>query len=371
MSKLKPNVPKYKRRHPVFRCLMGGWPFLVWLAMIVVTYLCYINGGSFRPLNGQVKVIKENVSSMETARITKILVRPGQAVKCGEIIALLDTGLIDLKIEEIKARLRHERQEEALNSLDRQRRLMAEAQDLRKTISETEMQQERDKSSRAVLADRYHALAGFLKKGLVSDTEYTKVGVELAALEPKLNKYPEIIEQYKQDLAAVLRISHETEATGLTLRAEQAEETLEARIDKDPQMKEMLAIKASHTIRAASDGSVWNINFEEGEVVTAGSPVVVIIKTVDPVVESFVPETLTIHVAVGQEFRISTLTAPDQYYRATITAITPQVVGQLDKANSMANRVIRGRRLLLTPTEKAPLLPGESVIIEQAFRYWF
>jgi multidrug resistance efflux pump len=371
MSNLKPNVPEYKKHHPVFRHLMGGWSFLVWLAMIGVTYLSYLNGGAFLPLNGQVQVIKENVATLETARIAKLMVSPGQVVKSGDVIAVLDTSLIDLRIEEIKVRLRRERQEEALNALDRQRRLVTEAQELRKTISETEMLLYSDKSSQAALADRYKALTGFLKKGLVSDTEYVKVGVDLAALEPKINKYPELIEQYKQDLATVLRLQQATEAAGLALHTDQAGEPLEASLDKDPQLKELLGMKDNHTLRAASDGMVWNINFQVGEVVTAGTPVAVIIKNTEPVIESFVPETLMIHVVVGQELRISTLTAPDQYYRAKITAITPQIVGQTDKANSMAKLVIRGRHLLLTPAVTTPLLPGESVIIEQIPKPWF
>ena len=371
MSKLKPNVPEYKKHHPLFRHLMGGWSFLVWLAMIGVTYLCYINGGSFLPLNGQVQVVQENVATLETAKLTKIMVIAGQAVKCGDVIALLDSSLIDLRIDEVRVKLRRERQQEALDTLDRHRRFVTEVQELRKTISETEMQQQSAKSSQAVLADRYQALGGFLKKGLVSDTEYTKVGVELAALEPKISKYPELIEQYKQDLATVLRVQQATEAAAAALRTDPAGEALEVSLEKDPQLKELLGIKDHHTIRAAADGVIWNINFQEGEVVTAGLPVAVIIKNVAPVVEAFIPETLTLRVTLGQEFRISTLTAPNQYYRATITAITPQIISQLDTANSMANHIIRGRSLLLTPSEKMPLLPGESVMIEQVLKFWF
>ncbi|MEI6655274.1 MAG: HlyD family efflux transporter periplasmic adaptor subunit [Verrucomicrobiota bacterium] len=371
MSKLTPNIQQYKKHHPLFRRLMGGWSFLVWVAMIGVTYLCYLHGGSFLPLNGQVRVIKENVSSTETARMSKILVRQGQEVQRGDVIAMLDTAMIDLKIRDLDAKLRHDRQLEALEDLDRQHRLLEEVQGLRKIISETELLFESDKSSNAVLTERYKAWAVFLKKGLVSDTEYFKVGVELAALEPKLKKYPEILAQYQKDLADAQRLQQETNAASVALRAQTEGQTLDASIENDPLMKELRSIRENHTLRAASAGSIWLINFQEGEVVAAGATVVEIIKHVAPTVEAFVPETLTIQVTVGQEFRVSTLTAPNQYYRATLTAITPQVVGQIDKANIMVNRVIRGRRLLLTPIEKSTLLPGESVMIEQLPKPWF
>ena len=371
MSKLTPNVPHNKKHRSVFRRLMSGWSFLVWVGMIAVTYLCYTHGGSFLPLNGQVVVVKENVSCMETARLCRILVSPGQEVKRGDVIAVLDPSLSDLKIAELRAKLRRQRQMEGLEALDRQRRLMTDAQDLRKNIYEAEIRQERDKSTREALAERYQTLAGLIKKGLVSDTEYFRVGVELAGLDPKLGKYPEIIAQYQQDLADVLRMRKDIEAAGLTLHTEPDEETLRTDIEDDPQMHVLRFAKDDLTLRAAADGSIGRINFQIGEVVATGAVVVEIIKHGVPTVETFVPETLTIHVAVGQEFRISSLTDPKKYYRATVTSITPQIVGQADKANSMTERVIRGRRLVLTPSGITSLLPGESVMIEGVPKPWF
>jgi multidrug resistance efflux pump len=148
-------------------------------------------------------------------------------------------------------------------------------------------------------------------------------------------------------------------------------QTPEANIESDPQMKEMLINKQNHTIRAASDGTIWRINFQAGEVIRAGDSIAEIIKDVDPIIETFVPETIAFQVVLGQEFRVSTLSAPATYYRATITAITPQIVGEIDTANSMINRIVRGRRLLLTPAEKTPMMPGESVMIEKVPKYWF
>jgi multidrug efflux pump subunit AcrA (membrane-fusion protein) len=371
MSKLTPNVPQYKKHHPVFRHLMGGWSFLVWLAMIAVTYLSYRHGGSLLPLNGQVQVVKEKVACMETARLSQIKVCQGQQVKCGDVIAQMDTSLIDLKISQLSAELRLERQQEGLESMDRQRRLMTDAQDLRKTINETEIEQERDQSARTALAERYATLADLIKKRLVSDAEYVKIGVDLSELEPKLKKYPEIIAQYQQDLADVLHMRQLMDAAGLTLHAAPDGQSLEDSINNDPQLKELRLTREDYTLRAASNGTIGSIVFQEGEIVAAGATVVEIIKDVPPVIETFVPEALAIYVVVGQEFRLSTLTSPYQYYRATITSITPQVVGQTDTSNSMIERVIRGRRLLLTPIGDTLLVPGESIMIEQAAKPWF
>ncbi|MEI7908927.1 MAG: HlyD family efflux transporter periplasmic adaptor subunit [Verrucomicrobiota bacterium] len=371
MSKLTPNVPRYQKRHSLLRRLMGGWSFLVWLAMIGVTYLCYLRGGAFLPLNGQVLVVKENVAGSATARLSKIEVVPGQVVKSGDVIAQLDTSLIDLKIEELGAKLRRQRQVEGLEALDRQRRLMSDAQNMHKTISEIEIEQERDKSTRTALAERYEVLGGLIKKGLVTDAEYFRVGVELAVLEPKIKKYPEFLAQYQRDLADIKEMQQLMEAAGLTLHADPAGLTPEVIVENDPQIKELRMTKAEYTLRAASAGTVGRINFQIGELVSSGTAVAEIIKQVPATIETFVPEPLTIHVVLGQKFYVSALTAPYHHYPATVTSITPQIVGQLDKTNSIAERVIRGRRLVLTPVEPTNLTPGESVMIEQVRKSLF
>lgn len=371
MSKLTPNIPKYKKHHPVFRRLMGGWSFLVWLAMIGVTYLCYTHGGSFLPLNGQVVVAKENVSSLATARLARIQVVQGQEVKRGDVIGQLDTTMIDLKIQELAAKLKRERQSEALEIMDRRRRLMTDAQDLRKTIYETEIKMEFDKSSRVALEERYKTLDGYIKKGLVSDAEYVKIGIDLAGLDSKLKQYPEIIAQYQRDLEDISRMRQELDAPVGAAGLDAKPRSEDSDLAEDPEMKQLMAEKEDCTLRAASEGSIGRINFQVGEIVSAGTAVVEIVKQVPAAIETFVPEQLTVFVAVGQEFYISTLTSPNQRYKARIETITPQVVGQLDKANSMTERVVRGRRLLLTLTEPNQLLPGESVMIQKVADSWF
>jgi len=298
-------------------------------------------------------------------------VSPGQEVKRGDVIAQLDPGLLDLKITGLRAKLRRQRQLEGLEAMDRQRRLMTDAQDLRKTINDNEIQQERDKSTRETLAQRHENLAALIKKGLVSDTEFFRVAVELAELEPKIKKYPEVIAQYKQDLADVVQMRKDMEKAGLTLHSDPDEESLKTEIDDDPQMKELRFVKENLTLRAASDGVIGLINFQVGEVVPTGAVVVEIVKHVPPTVDAFVPETLIIHVAVGQEFRISSLSNPQRYYRAKISSIMPRFVDQIDKTGSAPDRVIRGRHLLLTPIGDTTLLPGESVIIEGVSKPWY
>jgi multidrug resistance efflux pump len=373
MSNLKPNVPEYRGKQNVFtRHMMGGWSFIVWIGMIIVTYVAYMMGGSFRPLYGQVAVVKEVVTSIvDDAKISEIKVQRGQDVKKGDVLAVLDTTLIDLEIEAAKRELSKDRLEQVLDALDRQRRLMGAVQDLRKSISEVEMQAESDKSAQATLLSRQKTVSALLKKGLVSDAELVKANLALAELEPKIKRYPEQIEQYKKEMEAILRLKEEMDAAGMTAFPGGNSATTES-MENDPTLKELTATRENYTLRAASDGNVWRIERQPGENLKKGDSLLEIVKDVPPTVETFVTEDFTYFVYVGQEFQVRALTSPDVVYPAKVTAITANIVSQADLSSGMADRVVRGRRIVLTPEGETNLLPGESIMIEHVskFRFW-
>jgi hypothetical protein len=92
MTSLTQPTPITHPRH-WWRRVARTWPFLVWLALLIL--FCRLNSSSSRlgDLSGVADVSAENIAALETVRVRTVLVQPGQAVKPGDAIAEVDTSL--------------------------------------------------------------------------------------------------------------------------------------------------------------------------------------------------------------------------------------------------------------------------------------
>ena len=75
------------------------WPFLVWLAAIVIAALLFLRGGQTSVLSGVVEVVQEDISPHETARLGTLHVEEGQQVRQNNILAEFDTSILEAEIE--------------------------------------------------------------------------------------------------------------------------------------------------------------------------------------------------------------------------------------------------------------------------------
>lgn len=120
----------------VRHALSTGWIWVLWVAAAVLAVFLYDGMGGSRHAPGVAEVKLISVGSPRAARVANVLVRAGQAVEAGEVLARLDTSVLDVEIAAAEVevgRLRAEIQKEsvllAADQLDQSRRLSSDARD--------------------------------------------------------------------------------------------------------------------------------------------------------------------------------------------------------------------------------------------------
>lgn len=328
---------------------LSRWPVLVWILMVGITWLSYNAGGRFRPLNGQIEVVKEDASCLETAAVKEIHVAIGDYVQPGQLLVTMDTTMIDEEIEALK-------QELLMEAFDRENDFMRAEQRTREALNEVQLDQARREAEYQALTARYSNLESLLAQGLITDNEYSDITIELADLKARLNYYPEMIKQHKQDLDRIMELKQQMDSVGSSIGSLN---------EQDRRLMQLYKEREAYQIRAASQGTVVDIEFQQGEIAGQGDSIIEIVKDIPPKVETFVPEDFSYDIEIGQEYIITPITQPKKIFKAKIASITPNFVGEVDQGNLMARHVIRGRRIVLEPVEPCQILPGESVMIER------
>lgn len=91
--------------------LRGRWPWAIWLVVLgVVAWLFAERNGTPRAM-GIAETLQISLGPLEPARVVAIEVQPGQRVAAGQVVARLDTSLIEADMAVIEAEIRRLRGE--------------------------------------------------------------------------------------------------------------------------------------------------------------------------------------------------------------------------------------------------------------------
>lgn len=363
------------------RRILQSWPFLIWLALIVVVAFLYGATNQFTAMTGVVETIRESASPLETARLSEIRVKVGQRVKAGDVLATMDTSMLDIEAAIDEARV----VEAEGTIMSFQQRLLAFDHDFETEIRDTEfsietekMNQRRDISVLTLLRKERDRLEGMLADGLVGEDELTALRSEIAALEEAVESYPGLIDIHERRLSAtrknrsimkeLLLAGHPHDADLLTVisgyrsRNERLFGTFDARHALQRQQ---------YSLRATGDRVVSEIFYRAGDVVNAGEPVMRLVSEVSDHVVGFLPEIHIGHMFVGQETKISRRAADGTSLSAVVESISPDVRALPGRISPIGGQTLRGRRVVLRITDSgAHLIPGETVNIQLTVSRW-
>ena len=297
--------------------------------------------------SGQVRGTEITVSSRISGRVREMLVREGQAIKAGDLIASVSSDEIEARYQQALSRSESFRNRltevessiKALNaSIEQARtavRFAREESTHRLHSAQAAMQRARSDilraESRFELAKKdFERYSELLKKDVVSRRQFEEVESEYTVAEASLNAARDALEETRA--AAGL-----AEASGIDVKAKEQEverlfserdrlraalKTAEGELNAAlAQLRESESQLKETSIYAPSDGTVINRLVESGELVGPGTPVAVLVDLSDIYVRVFIKETDIGKIRLGNPARIFTDAFPD-YFEGRITEVS-------------------------------------------------
>jgi len=358
--------------------LLRGWTLVAWLAACVLAIFLYSAGFQFGEMMGVVETVVEPVTPLETARLVSVDVTLGQRVKAGDVVAKMDTGVLDAEIALAKAEMAEAEQTVSgyqRDMLQTVRQCEIAIKDAEAAIETINIQYQSDKAELDELAKEQKRRDAMMAKKLISETEASVLRPQIAALEHALAAYPSLLkvqtrrlEQVKKeqvDMKSWLRVEGDGDISTairqkMSVRSVIFKATLDMRILR----------REGCNLRATRDGVVSLIEHTSGDVVPSGDAIVRMVSEHSDVIVGFLPEVHLSDLTVGQKTWVWRVSGRGKKVGATVESIGPEVQLLPGRVSPIRGQPLRGRRVMLKLEGSHDLIPGETVQISNAESSW-
>ena len=363
------------RRHPRIwlRSLLRGWTFVVWLAAAVLAAYLASTNTRFGEIVGVIETVAGPVAPLETARLSAVQVTVGQRVKTGDIVATMDTALVDAELRVAEGEMAEARdtisgyQRDILQMVQKGEASVLDAETGLETLK---INQARDAGELAELKKEQQRREGLLAKRLISEELASQLRPAIAALAETLAANPALIKVEERRLELAKK---ERDDMKVWLRVDAGQEVSAAIQDKEKArgaiadaQRDLLDLRRKNfTLRATRDGTVSTILHNPGDIVAAGDPVLQVIPLSD-VVAGFLPEIQLGELTVGQRMLIKRMSGRGTSVGAVVESIGPEVQTLPGRISPIRGQPLRGRRIILKLDGLHDFIPGETVKISAA-----
>lgn len=354
------------------RTAIQNWPLLVWVAILGLVVWLYQHSEHYGYLTGAIESQIQQIAPVETARLLSVDVVTGQKVKAGDIVARMDTTLLDASIAADEAQA-VETEERLLGSQEAALRL---ARQLEASLADAEAdyatERQRQLESAAelqALKTDYARRKELLAKHLIREEDATALLPQIAALEQTAETFPELLAIYKRRVDESRR---ELDNMRQWMQVGKDEVSYQAAGKRREMWLSVLESarrqrklqRESYTLRATADGEVSRLLFEPGDVVPAGSPVVRVVNSGSEFVEGFLLEGHPVSVVVGQPVRVWRGTDRRTLVPAVVSSVSAEVETFPGRVSPIRGQVLRGRLLMIRLMAPHDFIPGETVQVE-------
>jgi len=296
--------------------------FLIILAVILIAstvyYLVSTPRSSDLVLIGTVDSNQIIVSPQMQGRIAKLLVDEGTQVKQGDLIAILDPSELEAEARAAAAMIDSLRSQVSAtqatsvathgstssNVLNAQSKL----QSTRAQLLQAEATLQRTESD----SRRMIELA---KQGVASDQDRVQAESNLKAQQATVQSLKEQVGAAEADLNTALANTNQAHAATSTVQSTRAQLA-----NAEAQLKEAEVRLGYTKIYAPVNGTVSVRAAREGEVLTAGQPIVTVMDLGDTWVRAAIPETESDHIGLGDTLHVrmpgGTLTSGKVFFKA-------------------------------------------------------
>lgn len=279
-------------------------------------------GDGFASGNGRIEATEIDVATKLAGRIVEIAVDEGSFVKPGQIIARMDTEVLEAQLHQAEAQVR-----QAENAILTARAIVAQRQSQKATSEAVVLQRQ---AERTAAEKRHQRTATLVQRDAASRQQLDD---DLAAQQSSLAALAAARAQVLSDQAAIEAAKSQVIEAESALDAARATVVrLQADID-DSQLKTDRLARVQYRVA------------QPGEVLAAGGKVLNLVDLTDVYMTFFLPERLAGHVALGSDVRLVIDAAP-QYvipakvsYVASVAQFTPKTVETASEREKMMFRV--------------------------------
>jgi len=273
------------------------------LAVIAFAYY-WISTPSNRDLVliGTVDANQVIVSPQTAGRISKLLVDEGTPVKQGDLIAIIDPAELEAQARAAAALTDSLRSQVSASQATEQATTGS-------TTSSVANAQAKLESTRAQLVQAEATLQRtesdsrrtieLAKQGVASDQDRVQAESNLRAQQAVVSSLQKQVEAAQADLNMALANTHQAHAAQSTVASTRAQLA-----NAEAQLKEAEVRLGYTKVYAPVTGTVSVRAAREGEVLTAGQPIVTIVDFGDTWVRAAIPETESDHIGLGDTLRI-------------------------------------------------------------------
>ncbi len=384
----KPFVRTPLRTHSKLRWrrLADKWPFYVWLALIALSVYFYCKSTQYGTLAGTAEDIHHDISPLQPARVKEICVKIGDVVTNGQIVAEMDTTLVDAEVAHAEATLSAAEGSWAAyeaQMLSLMRTFEDEISSAQVLIDQQTRQKDSDAAKLAELKSMQSKRDELFKNKLISEVEADALRPEIAQLEKNVAADAPLIAMYERTLE---RRQKDREALRQSLRLAKDDDVLKAIALKTATQTEVLKTavdlrkleKGTYSLRSTTDGVVSDIGVFPGTIAKQGVSVVRIVSHCRQIT-GYLPEMRRGRLKIGDSGYAFRLAQPPVKVR--VAAVAPEVepipVGIRPSTAAQQSAVtFRAQRIVFETEGSSDLTAGESVQIRLTspswakIRYW-
>ena len=370
------------RDHPKMRWrrLASRWPFFVWLAIIAVSAYLYLKSTQYGALPGSAQTIQHDLSPLQMARVKEVSVKIGDSVTKGQIVAQMDTTIVDAQVAEAEAALAAAEgswatyEEQMLGLVRTFDNEISSAQAL---IAQQKAQRDSDLAKLAELKSMQSKRDELFKSKLICEVEDDALRPETAGLAKAVASYAPLIAMYERtlerrqkdrdDLQQSLRLGPDGDVRkAIALKTAAQTEILKAVVD----MKKIE--KGTYSLRSTTDGVVSDIGVLPGATAKPGDIVVRVVSP-SPLIIGYLPEIRRGSLKIGDRgyaFRLTHAPA-----KVRVVAVAPEIdpIPPKVRPSMVAQQSVvtfRAQRIVFATEGPSDMTAGESVQIRLTSEFW-
>ena len=370
------------RDHPSLRWRrwLDRWPMAVWPASAVIAVVFYVKSTQFGVLSGSAVTIKQNLSPVEIARVKAVFVKIGDSVTNGQLLAQMDTTIVDSQLAEAEATLAAAEgswagyEEQMLSLLRSYDEGIASAE---AAMAQQQGQLDSDSAKMAELKSMQAKRDALFANKLISEMEDDTLRPEIAGLEKDVASCRQLIQMDEATLASRKK---ERQNLQQSLKLAPGGDIKEAIAQKTAAQTEILKTavemkklqKESYSLRSQADGVVSDIGIYPGSMAKPGDNVVSVVSASRSII-GYLPEVREGMIKVGDRGYAFRLRSPPLKVKVVADAPEIDAIPTAVRPSTAAQQsavTFRAQRIVLEVDGPGSLLPGESVQIRLTSEFW-